>query len=472
MSNVANVIVSLLVFILGICFVICLHELGHLSMAKLFNVYCQEYSIGFGPKICSINPKDKETGKPLWETSFNIRCIPLGGYVSMISEDDPELLAEAGLENIPKERTFSGVNHGKQAIIMIAGIVMNIILSWILCFIGDAFCPQQDVYTNRVTIVENSNLAKNNLTTGTRIVSIKKSYPDDVLIVDGYMKEYTLSDFDNISDRLAITESMNRERTNISSYFDISNALSSQIYYVNESGSYYKPVVKGERDGNSYKSYIYLLPKNLESSSLSVTVGYADVYSTKNEDGTYNDVKYVTLQLNPVSDGSNGFEYDSLGVSPYMSYSPKPYGRNSFLTEEGTPTISAQSFSRALGQAFYDQWNGIVSTYTALGQLFVGKGIENVGGIVSIFRTTEQAVSIGPFYVFYLWGLISVNIAIMNLIPFPGLDGWQLFVCIFESITRKQMNKKFKSWASIIGIGVMLILGIALIVYDIIRWVG
>lgn len=468
MSQVGNVIVSLLVFILGICFVICLHELGHLSMAKLFKVYCTEYSIGFGPKICSINPKNKRTGKPLWETSFNIRCIPLGGYVSMISEDDPELLMEAGINDVPKERTFSGVNHGKQAIIMIAGIVMNILLSWFLCFVADAFCPQQDIYTNRVTIVENSNLANANLTTGTRIVSIEKDYPDDVLIIDSYKKEYDIDSFTNINDIKAIDDSLDRKMEGANSYFDISNTLSSQVYSITDDGKYYQPSVKG----GTYESYIYLVPKSLESSPLTVTIGYADVYSTKNGDGTYDDIKYVTLSLDPISDDDSGFAYDYLGVSPYMSYSPKPYGRTSFVNDEGSPTISGESFSRAMGQAFYDQWNGIVSTYTAIGQLFVGKGIENVGGIVSIFRTTEQAVSVGPFYVFYLWGLISINIAVMNLIPFPGLDGWQLLVCIIESITRKKISKNFKGWASIIGIGVMLVLGIALIVYDIIRWVA
>ena len=72
-----QIFISIIVFVLGLCFVICLHELGHLSMAKLFKVYCEEYSIGFGPKIVSINPKDKTTGKPLWETTVNIRCIPL-----------------------------------------------------------------------------------------------------------------------------------------------------------------------------------------------------------------------------------------------------------------------------------------------------------------------------------------------------------------------------------------------------------
>lgn len=63
-----QIFISIIVFVLGLCFVICLHELGHLSMAKLFKVYCEEYSIGFGPKIVSIIPKtrlqENHYGKP------------------------------------------------------------------------------------------------------------------------------------------------------------------------------------------------------------------------------------------------------------------------------------------------------------------------------------------------------------------------------------------------------------------------
>ena len=348
---------------------------------------------------------------------------------------------------------------------------MNVILSFFLCFIADAFCPQQDVYTNRITVASGSHLADSGLTTGTRIVSIKKAYPDDVLIYDGLGNKWTDEKIFNLpdKDKAAIEQSKNRTFNTVDTYFDISNAMLDEVYYRNESGTYYEPVVSV---GDS-QTHLYLYPSK-DSKELTVTITYADMYSTKNDDGSYDGSKVIEVKVKPeLSDATKGlYHYEALGLSPYMSYSPKPYNRNSFIDGEGTPTITGQSFARALGQAFYDQGNGIVQTFQALGGLFTPSGWQNVGGIVSIFRTTEQAVSIGPFYVFYLWGLISVNIAIMNLIPFPGLDGWQLLLCIIESITRKPANKKFKSYASMIGLGVLLVLGVVLIVLDIIRWIG
>ena len=44
-------VLSIVLFILSLGILIVIHELGHLSMAKLFNVYCQEFSIGFGPSL-------------------------------------------------------------------------------------------------------------------------------------------------------------------------------------------------------------------------------------------------------------------------------------------------------------------------------------------------------------------------------------------------------------------------------------
>lgn len=463
-----QIFISILVFILGLCFVICLHEFGHLSMAKLFKVYCVEYSIGFGPKIVSINPKDKETKKPLWETTFNIRCIPLGGYVAMVSDNDDETLAEAELPSIPKERTFSGVAHWKQAIIMFAGIFMNVIISYLLCFVGNAFCPQQDVYTNRVTI-ESGSVLSNSIETGDRILELTVDYPEDVLIYDGSGKNITNSSFEDETVK-AIKASKHRVKENVEDYFDISNTLLNQVFIEYDDGSFYQPTVETETGSSSY---IYLFPAET-SSSLQVTVTYAK----KGADGKYSETNSTSFSLEPkiynasLSIYSYYSNVSSVGITPYFSYSPKPYNRKSPIKEEGTSTISGTSFGRAIVQSFYDQGYGIVNTVKALGSLFTPSGWQNVGGIISIFRTTEQAVSIGPYYVFYLWGLISINLAVMNFIPIPGLDGWQLLLCIIESITKKPINKKFKSWASLIGIGVILLLGIAMIVIDIIRWVA
>ena len=72
-------------------------------------------------------------------------------------------------------------------------------------------------------------------------------------------------------------------------------------------------------------------------------------------------------------------------------------------------------------------------------------------------------------FLFY-WGFISVNLAIFNLLPFPGLDGWQLLVLIVESTTRKKIPDKVKNIVSLIGLGLLLLLMGALVVKDVARY--
>ena len=98
------------------------HEFGHLVVAKAFGVYCKEFSIGMGPKIAS---------KKFKETEYSIRAFLIGGYVSMVGEDDAE---DPDIEklNIPKERTLKGIAKWKQMLVMFAGIFMNFVLAWLI----------------------------------------------------------------------------------------------------------------------------------------------------------------------------------------------------------------------------------------------------------------------------------------------------------------------------------------------------
>ena len=111
-------ILSILLFIFSFGLLIVIHEFGHFSTAKLFNVYCQEFSIGFGPKLLKVRKEGHET-------YFSIRAIPLGGYVSMYGEG-AEL--EEGV-TLPPSRSIDGIARPKRAIVMAAGITLNALLA-------------------------------------------------------------------------------------------------------------------------------------------------------------------------------------------------------------------------------------------------------------------------------------------------------------------------------------------------------
>lgn len=118
-----TILKNLFLFALLLSVIVSIHELGHLIAAKIFGVYCQEYSIGMGPKIFS------KKGK---ETEYSLRALPLGGFVAMAGDTDNALETSVDTTNIPYERTLPGVARWKRIIIMLAGIFMNMVLAIVI----------------------------------------------------------------------------------------------------------------------------------------------------------------------------------------------------------------------------------------------------------------------------------------------------------------------------------------------------
>ena len=87
-------LINIVVFILILGIVVLIHELGHFITAKSFGVYCSEFSIGMGPKIFS-----RKKG----ETEYEIRALPIGGFVSMAGEADNDI---EEFKDVPIERTL------------------------------------------------------------------------------------------------------------------------------------------------------------------------------------------------------------------------------------------------------------------------------------------------------------------------------------------------------------------------------
>ncbi|NLC96143.1 MAG: RIP metalloprotease RseP [Erysipelotrichaceae bacterium] len=109
---------GLIYFIILLSSIVIVHEFGHLITAKIFNVYCYEFSIGMGPKLIS---------KQFKETIYSIRLLPVGGFVAMAGEDSDD----RGID-VPYERTIKGIDKWKQIIIMLAGVFMNFLLAWLI----------------------------------------------------------------------------------------------------------------------------------------------------------------------------------------------------------------------------------------------------------------------------------------------------------------------------------------------------
>lgn len=127
---------TLIYFILMLGIIVFIHELGHFFWAKKSGVYCYEFSLGFGPKLFSFNRKNDET-------LYCIRLVPLGGYVAMAGEeiDDDE--------KVPKNQKMYNKPWYKKLIIVLAGVINNFILAFVILFLIALICGS---YTTKPVI--------------------------------------------------------------------------------------------------------------------------------------------------------------------------------------------------------------------------------------------------------------------------------------------------------------------------------
>lgn len=114
-------IINIIVFLLILGGIIFIHELGHFLSAKAFNVYAPEFSLGMGPKIFAYKRG---------ETEYQIRLLPIGGFVAMAGEADQE--DNEIMKDVPLDRTLKGIATWKRCIIMLAGVFMNFVLAIVL----------------------------------------------------------------------------------------------------------------------------------------------------------------------------------------------------------------------------------------------------------------------------------------------------------------------------------------------------
>ncbi len=111
---------TILYFLILLSVIICIHEAGHLIAAKIFGVYCFEFSFGMGPLLLKHKSK---------ETQYSLRLIPIGGYVAMAGETDA-----AGYEDVevPEGRRLTDKPTWQRLIILLAGVTMNFILCYLI----------------------------------------------------------------------------------------------------------------------------------------------------------------------------------------------------------------------------------------------------------------------------------------------------------------------------------------------------
>lgn len=416
-----------LLALLALMVMIVVHELGHYTAGKLLGFKIDEFAIGFGPKI--FKRKNKKTGE-----LFSIRPFPIGGFCAFHGEDaDGALLDENGNQvkdangNIIKDPdAFNNQKPWKRLIVLFSGAFMNF-LSAIL------------------------------------IITIYFSaYGQPLPYVVG---TYDVPSYQNVFEQGDVLLSVNGKQINLMAQEDLDNVFkkvgdnaefrvlrNGKCIKITASKFFYDPFEDGD--------YIYAV----DGKKLDTPVAYADYLATVestdafivtvvryDEKGEICEQSTMKVQKGENPEDANGFYSYGFGITRTIARAKLPF----FL-----------AFGRAWSFCFFIVFKILAS----FGALITGKmGIEGAGGTITTIITMAKVSALGFDSFMYVVAIISANLAVMNLLPFPALDGSRMLFTLIEMIFKKPVPRKVEAVIHTVGLVLLLVLAVFLDVFHLVK---
>lgn len=413
---IQNILVFLLVF--GIIVVV--HEFGHFYFAKRAGILVREFSIGFGPKIF-FHRKG--------ETTYTIRLLPVGGYVRMAGyEEEADLRA-----GMPVSLFLNKQNQVEK--IDIQNKVQNVdslpieVTSFDLedqLFIAGRAEGQEEIQTFAVS--------------------------ETALLVE---KDGTILQIAPRKRQFQSASLPNRMLTNFAG--PLNNFILSIVAFILlaflQGGVPSEEAVIGEVAPDMPAA-----EAGLENGDRVLSI-----------DGTKVDSwREMVTAISASPDTELDFEVEKNdGTISETTVTPEA-SENQEGAVIGIASSMDQSFWSKISYGFTQPLSLVIQILTILGSFLTGGfSLDQLGGPVAIYATTQTVVQNGLFGIVSWIGLLSVNLGIMNLLPIPALDGGKLLLNIVEGIRKKPISEEKEGIITLIGVGFLLLLMLAVTWNDI-----
>ncbi len=430
-----------------------IHEFGHFIVARMCKVHVQRFSIGMGPVFYKKYDK--------YGTEFALSAVPLGGYVSMITnkliEVDPESVK--GLTQEQLKNTFDSKPKWQRASIMFAGPLANFLLS---IFIFTAiFLNTIDPQTVPVINSSNQDIAYSTTQTfvnGDKILSI-----NDISVKDAKDINLELLSYAGFSGELnfSVMRSDNDNPINIGidviDFLPTSESQSNPTQYLGIDISYLmKPIIGkvisgGSADSAGIKSNDRILKIGNKNINFADDIR-KEVSLNPNTSIEFKIIRNDEILYLPVNIGSQVNQNESIGVLG-VSF--------------GTTRSFIQSFSKGI----YETYNLSLKTLQFIGKMLTGNmGTENLSGPIGIAQMAGDTAQAGFLPFMYLMALLSISLAVLNLLPIPVLDGGQLTLLGIEAIRGKPLPEKIENMVFTGGAALVIMLMFFAIFNDISRF--
>ena len=484
---------GIIVAILVLSLVIIIHEIGHFLAARKAGILCHEFSLGMGPVLYS---------KKIGETTYALRLIPLGGYVSMAGEEIESELVKLGSkirvelnENKNVVKIFldhEDENYEDYELVIVEKVDLKAIDG------GPLFINNYAVKKDAMYVINGKEIQ---IAPANRNFNFKNKKQRFLAIFGGPFMNFVLAFFVFVLFALlsGFPKTTSTEIGFVGEDYPAGDVLEAGdiIKYVD-----HKSVIAWSVDDPNVRTVSSVLDDNMSDRlvefivdrdgvelTLYVTptiyfysVGFHSAEGVQNDliigpiiegtkahsagmvegdqivsiDGTSVDTwdQVITIMSDNVSGEEIVFVVDRDGVTETLTVED-PWGQD-VLDNQGLPAVDSvvginpvyePNFVKSVGYGFTGIKNASTMIFDTLGLLFssdqVGAG--DLAGPVGIYQITSSALD-GGFVNLLGWiGLLSVNLGVINLLPIPALDGGRLVFLGWEAITGKKANAKVEN---------------------------
>lgn len=424
---------NLLAFVIGLGFLIFIHESGHFVMAKLFRVRVLVFSLGFGKRIFGFRRGD---------TDYRVSIVPLGGYVRMAGDTPEENVAGNPDEFLSKPKW-------QRFIILFAGPFMNILVA-ITFMAGLAMVGTEQLVTKPIIgeVVPNKPAARAGLQTGDRIVSIKGE---------------PVNDFND----LKLLISMNA-------------GTPLPIVYL-RNGQQRTTVLTPDREESEFGPTGKAGITNL----LEPVVGRVEAGSAAEKAGIRGGDRILSANGQPVSDLNDLAVVADKNPQKPVALELLRNGQRVRVTLAGVsaeesaknvtrgvvpPTIIFKlSLLPALRHSVEENWRMLKFAGAAIGRIFRAEGsVKELSGPINIARISGEMLRRGPISFIALMAMISLQLGVMNLLPVPVLDGGHIMILLIEGVARRDLSLRVKERIQQVGFAALAMLMLVVLYNDIV----
>jgi len=441
-----------LAFIVAIALLIAVHEFGHFIVARRLGIRVEKFSIGFGPSLFSWRSRDGEV-------EYVIAAIPLGGYVKMLGETPAEQGDEAK-QQLPEEerkRAFDVQPPWKRAAVAAAGPVFNFLFA-IVAYMAIAWLGQTVVQPAVGSIVPASVAEQAGIVEGDLVRKLNGRTIHSWLEMEEQLKLCAGS---------GVKAELERDGAPYTITFDLPLpekdillvnvaetvlGIMPGIDIVVDSVESDSPAARGGLkagdqilgiESTQTRSVPELIDMIRAHPGQTVTV-----HLQRNE-------TVLDLTVVPVAD-SSGFGKIGVGLATIPVQKPVLYRMSpldGFLF----------GFSRT--------WEMTVMTLQVIGKMATAAiSPDNLGGPIAIAQLAGKTAELGLVSFLSFLALISVNLAVLNLMPIPVLDGGHLVYIGLEKIRGKPLSPEMMEKTQIVGISLIVVLMMFAFYNDLVRW--